>query len=101
MAEAGRLYWSAFATSQLLEMKTGEQDRVSDCVEMIRQFPLIGVRLIAPGDEHRRRFVCGGFRIVYSLAEHGDDVMIRQSVNTRAEESGQIVEITIRRFAPA
>ncbi|MHB8859765.1 MAG: type II toxin-antitoxin system RelE/ParE family toxin [Thermoleophilia bacterium] len=100
MAKAG-LYWSALATGQFLEMKTGEQDRVNGCAEMIGEFPFIGVRLMSPAGEHRRRFVCGGYRIVYSITEDGDHVTNRASVKNGSEEIPQFAAIIIRRFAPA
>ncbi|MCL4474059.1 MAG: type II toxin-antitoxin system RelE/ParE family toxin [Actinobacteria bacterium] len=100
MAEA-RLYWSAFTTGRFLEMKTGEQDRVNGCVEMIGEFPFIGVRLMSATGEHRRRFVCGGYRIVYSITEDGDHVTNRPPVKNGSEEIPQFAGIIIRRFAPA
>ena len=87
---------------QFLEMKSAEQSHVNGCVDLVRQFPLIGVRLITGPGEHRRRFVCGGFRIVYSLKEYNaEDITDQQSVKTGLEETRSFAEITIRRFAPA
>ncbi|MHB8181896.1 MAG: hypothetical protein ACYDDR_13895 [Acidithiobacillus ferrivorans] len=86
---------------QFLGMAIGEQDRVNDCVEMIGRFPLIGVRLITGAGEHRRRFVCGGFRIVYSLTAAGGGDDVTSEPRDQKEEILPRMWITIRRFARA
>jgi mRNA-degrading endonuclease RelE of RelBE toxin-antitoxin system len=95
VTEKNRLFWSALATGQFLELKLSEQERINDCVDIVCQFPMVGVRMIvAKGLEHRRRFICGGFRIVYCI----------DKPKKSDTPGGEIIEhevITIKRFKRA
>ncbi len=94
-----RLFWSASATGQFLELDLADQKRISDCVGLILQFPLIGTRLFVASPEHRRRFICGGYRITYSLEESlFEDRQDRQATEPKSHEPQMQVKITIRRF---
>lgn len=113
MVAAKRLLWSAFALGQLLEMNAREKVHVNICVDLIGQFPLIGVRLLSTEGEHRRRLICSGFRIMYSLegsrretgkspGEAGANNITNHQPSQSSQEGNEgipRVDIVIRRFA--
>lgn len=91
-----RLSWSAFVTAQYLEEDVPARERIDACVNLITRFPLIGTRLVN-GTEHSRRFICGGFRIVYDLKET-NFVDLNQEPSESVKEASKLIEITIKRF---
>jgi hypothetical protein len=103
MASENQLFWSAFAMGQFLDLPSSDQQRIDDCVNLIRSFPLIGVRLLVGAGRHHRRFVCYGFRIVYSLEVGNDaDKKKQGSIDEPPPMTGELsshMKITIRRFA--
>ena len=101
MAVTNRVYWSATATFQFLELEEMAKEKVDYCVDLIKQFYLVGTRLVTTPGEHRRRFVCGGFRIVYDLKETRLADLIQESTEPLKAEPPGRVEITIRRLRHA
>ena len=99
MTAERRVFWSATATAQFLELEETTMGQVDYCVDLIKQFPMIGNRLMIDPDEHRRRFVCAGFRIVYDIKETRF-VEVKQKL-TEPDTPGppQHIEITIRRLS--
>lgn len=93
-----RLFWSAYATAQYLEEDITLQERIDACVNLIISFPLIGTRLATAETEHRRRFVCAGLRIIYTLKETR---LIDAEINlpeSEGDKSATRFEITITRL---
>lgn len=84
--------------AQFLEMEAVVQQQIDACVDLIRQFPLIGTQLGTPGIEHRRRFICAGYRIIYDLKETGFVDLNQETGKSRKAEAARRVDITITRL---
>lgn len=93
-----RLFWSALATGQYLEADPSVREQIDVCVDLIGQFPLIGVRMASEGLDHRRRFVCAGFRIVYDLKETRLVDMNPETTGSENDGAAERFDITIMRF---
>lgn len=93
-----RLFWSVSATAQFLEMEAALRKQLDSCVDLICKFPLIGTRLVTAGIKHHRRFVCGGFQIIYDLKETGFVDLNQKASKTKNSEATHRAEITIMWF---
>lgn len=98
MNTAGRLFWSVKATAQYLEAGPGARQQIDACVDLIRRFPLIGVRLTLARTGNRRRFVCAGFQIFHDLRETRLAELNRGGSAAGGEAPAAREEITIRFF---
>lgn len=93
MVEAASIFWSAHATAQFLELDSAGKERVDSCVDLISQFPFIGIRLVLARSAASRRFVCAGFQVIYDLSEK--KVEANQD-SAKMNQSKGSMEITIR-----
>lgn len=94
MIDSNRLFWSAQATAQFLELETANKKGVDNCVDLIARFPLIGIKLLLGKSIEHRRFVCAGFQVIYELRERDSNIDGDRTSNN--EPKSVSFEITVR-----
>ena len=98
MDQHAKIFWSAKATAQFLELDPASQGRVDSCVDLISQFPMIGTRLLLLGSAEIRRFVCAGFQIIYDLAIEQTGILQDPATQESSEESKEITVSFVKRL---
>lgn len=95
--DSTKIFWSARATALILELDGDDRAKVEYCIELIGRFPLIGVRLLLSPEGHQRRFICGGFQIVYDLDTHKTESTV-EPTESQTRDYTDLTEITVRFF---